>query len=469
MSPMNFDNNRSIPNLVSAYEMMKKEGKTAFLEEKSYIALAGFYEGEERLNEALDVIEQAIQQYQYSADLHIKKAQLLIDFQQEDLALSVLDLAAAFAPSEIEIQLLKAEALISLELFNEAIELLHDAKEVASNEKVMADIYFLEAQVYENQEQFERMFYALSAVLKEIPNHQEALERLWLCVELSKKYEDSVRLHKEILDRDPYSYVAWYNLGHAQAYLGQYADAIESFEFAFVIKEDFEFAYRDCSELCFELKLYHKALKYYKEILELFEPDSEIFLRIGQCYQALQSSTIARTFYLRALKLDPLNDEVFFHLGQCYASEGKWDSAISSFKKAIRIEDKQEEYMAAIAAAYEQTQENKKAEKFWKIAIKIAPEESAYWVKLAQFYINEGRATDAIVCLDDAETFAVGSDINYCRIACLFILGRRQEAIYWLGEALLEDFDTHNKLFDFLPELEDDHDVINLISAYMWR
>jgi tetratricopeptide (TPR) repeat protein len=464
---MNFENNQSVSDLVSVYEMMKEQGQIAFMEESNFLKLAKFYEEEERLNEALEVIEQAIQQYSFSVDLYIKKAQLLIDGHQEDLALETLDMALIYAPSELEIQLLRAEALIALELFADALHLLNELKDQTDSSVELSEIYFIEAHIYEHQEQFEQMFFALKAALLENPKHNEALERLWLCIELSRNYEDSVALHEQILDKDPYSYLAWYNLGHAYAYLGNYCEAIEAFEFAFVIKEDFEFAYRDCAELCFEMKLYHKALKYYQEILEHFDPDSELLLRIGQCYQYLKSTNVARTFFMRALKLDPLNDEVFFHVGQCFASEGKWKSAIKSYEKAIRIEDKQEEYLAALATAYQAIEAPKKAEKHWKMAIRVAPERSEYWVQLAHFLINLNRGEEALSFLEEAEEFAAGSDLMYCRIACLFAIGRRQEAIYWLGEALHEDFDMHKALFELLPQLKQDDDVINLITAYM--
>lgn len=466
MSPMNFENNQSVSDLVSVYEMKKQHGQIAFMEESDFLKLIKFYEEDERLKEALEVIEQAIQQYNFSADLYIKKAQLLIDGHQEDLALETLDVALIYAPSELEIQLLRAEAYIALELFGEALQLLNQLKDQTSNNKELSEIYFIEAHIYEHQEQFEQMFFALKAALLENPKHNEALERLWLCVELSRNYEESVALHEQILDKDAYSYLAWYNLGHANAYLGNYIDAIEAFEFAFVIKEDFEFAYRDCAELCFELKFYRKALKYYQEILEHFEPDSELLLRIGQCYQFLDSTNIARTFFLRALKLDPLNDEVFFHIGQCFANEQKWKSAITAYEKAIRIEDKQEEYLAALATAYNATDELIKSEKYWKKAIRVAPEQSQYWVQLAQFLMKSNRGEEAMNFLEEAENFSAGSDLMYCRIACLFSIGKRQEAIYWLGEALHEDFDMHQALFELLPELENDNDVLNLISAY---
>ena len=47
--------------------------------------------------------------------------------------------------------------------------------------------------------------------------------------------------------------------------------------------------------------------------------------------------------------------------------------------------------------------------------------------------------------------------VIYCKIACLpFRLGKKQEAYYWLGEALSEYFLLHTALFELLPELKTD-------------
>jgi len=311
--------------------------------------------------------------------------------------------------------------------------------------------------------------YSLKAALFVDPHHREALERIWLCIETTKKYDESVSLHKQLIDLEPYSYLAWYNLGHAQAYLGNYHEAVEAYEYAFIINEKFEFAYRDCAELCFEIKKYRKALRCYLELLEYSGPDTELYCSIGQCHQQLEDYDTARKYYLKALQSDPLNDEMLFHIGECYAEEGRAKNALRYYKKAIQIETNREEYYAAIAEAYFELGDEIKAEAQIKKAIDLAPDQIQYWMQYTGFLIASDRVEDALAVLETAEDYALGAELLYSRIACLFALGRRQEAFYWLGEALLEDFDMHSALFDLMPSLENDGDVISMIADYLER
>jgi len=346
------------------------------------------------------------------------------------------------------------------------LELLNELKKNADNE-LLCEIFVCEALVYEILEEYERVFYALKAALLENPRHQEALERIWLCIETTKKYEESIKLHQEILDLDPYSYLAWYNLGHAQSYLGNYNEAVEAYEYAYIINPQFEFAYRDCAELCFEIKKYLKALNCYLELLEQVKTDSDIYFCIGQCYQQLKEYDAARSYYTQTLQSDPLNDEVLYFIGECYAEEGEWKSALRYYKKAMRIEDAREEYFAALGEAYLELGELKKAETNFKIALDLAPDQIQFWMQYTGFLIETDRVEEALEALKEAENYSEGAEILYCRIACLFALGRRQEAFYWLGEALNEDYELHNSLFEMIPSLANDAEVVSLIAAYM--
>ncbi len=463
---MNYEENQTILDLITDYEASLERGEVIFLDEKSYLQLIEYYETEDRLDRALEVIERAIKTHHYSVDFYIKKAQLLIDDQQDAQALLVLEQADNLAPAEPEIALLRVEALANVGLYFEAFNLLNDLKKEAENE-LLTEVYVQEALVYETMSEHERAFQSLRSALLVDPHHREALERIWLCIELTKKYDESVALHKELIDLAPYSYLAWYNLGHAQAYLGNYNEAIEAYEYAFIINEKFEFAYRDCAELCFEIKKYRKALRCYLELLEQTSPDTELYCSIGQCYQQLEAYPSARTFYLKALQSDPLNDEVYFYLGECYAEEGRLKNAVRFYKKAIKIEQNREEYFAAIAEAYAELGDLKKAETNFKKAIDLAPDQIEYWMQYTSFLIEYNRMEEALHTLEEAEDFALGTELLYCRIACLFALGHRQEAFYWLGEALLEDFDMHSVLFGLMPTLESDSEVIAVIADHL--
>lgn len=463
---MNKKYSQAFFDLVAEYENLSENGIPAFFDEKVYLKLIAFYREDDQLDRALEVVEHALQHHGFSSDFYIKKAQLLLDAHKEEETLQVLDKAATFAPSEPEINLLRAEALIYMGYAQDAFSIIEQLKE-NNDRKVLSDVYLVEALAYESREEFERMFYALKAALKENPANKEALERLWLCVELSKKYEESVALHEEILEVDAYSFMAWYNLGHAHAYLGNYEVAIEAYEYAFLIDENFEYAYRDCADLCFELKQYNKALNIYLEYVENFEADGDVLLFIGRCYQYMGDYDAARTAFTRAIYLDPLNDEVYFHIGECYARENNWDNAIHYYRKALSIEDQQEEYYAALALAYVQTEVDEKAAPNFKRAIDIAPEESKYWINYANFLMETGQGEAALQLLEEAEDYAAGTELLYARIACLFYIGRRQEALYWLGEALYEDYAAYPSLFHFYPALEEDREIVGMVQEFM--
>lgn len=463
---MNYDDNQVLIDLVAKYETLREQGEEVFWEEKTFLQVIEYYEREHQWSRAIESTDYAISKFAYSADFYLKKAQLLIEDEQEAEALNVLDAAKVFAPMDSEIGILRAEALSRMGLPEEALALLEYLKQNADR-LTLANIYVCEAAVHESSEEYEQMYDALCEALRENPRHEEALEQIWLCVETTRRYEESVGLHQEIIEADPYSYLAWYNLGHAQAYLGNYKEAIEAYEYAYLTNEDFEFAYRDCAEICFEIRQYRKALQCYEEMLERFEADSELFFCIGQCHQHLKDYDMARACYTKALHLDPLNDEILFCIGVSYACSGKWKSAIRALKKAIAIEDSREEYFAALAEAYFETSEVSLAETNFKKAIKLAPDQIQYWMQYTGFLIETDQVEKALVTLQKAEHYSTGAELLYCRIACLFALDRRQEALYWLGEALEEDFEMHETLFEILPSLRKDAGVVGLLSNHL--
>ncbi len=466
MNQSNFTKKETIFDIVSLFEEMSQTEAVQFPTEESYYKLIDYFEVECQFNRALEVAEYALTQHPYSAGFHLRKAQLLLDSQHEELAMAALDEAEIHSPGNREISLLRSEILSSLELYDDALAILEDLKQEAVDSREMSNIYLYESLVYENMKSHERRFYTLKAALLENPDNQVALKKMWFCTEISKKFDESVALHEKILEDHPFSALAWRNLGAAHAYFCDYEKAIVAYEYAFLIDENFEFAYMDCAEMCFEMQKYRKALQCYQDVLERFEPDYYIFQRIGQCYQNLGNCVIAKTFFEKAIQLDNFNDEAFFHLAKCYSQEENWKKAIYFYVKAVRINDKQEEYFSGLASAYYQLGEYDKAGPFFKEAAEIAPELSQYWIQYASFLMEMDQKEKALQILDEAEEYAVGTELLYCRVACLFALGERKEALFLLGDALDEDFSMHDSLFQLLPKLEEDTDIQAIIATY---
>lgn len=453
-------------SLIEEYENNTKFAQVQYFSIEDYLNIIDFYLDEGQLDKALEASGHGVDAYPYSTVFYYRQADTYIKLHQEEKAISTLNYALTLSPNAARGHLLKAEAYAYLEKYEEAFEVLEQLSRLDNNADVLAEIYLVEALIYENQEQYECMFISLKAALKEVPNHQDALERLALCIELTRNYEASVEIHEAILDKEPYCYFAWYNLGQAQAYLGNYDEAIDAYEYAIVCNEAFEPAYRDCAELCFELNALHKSLRWHHEILERFDPDAELFLKIGQIYQQLNNNNAARTYLTRAMHLDPMNDEVHYHIGTCFAKEKKWDSAINSYEKAINIEDAREEYFAAFAEALFELGNKEEGIEMFEKATDLAPEEPECWIRFAVALLSSGEPNMALEVMDEANHLSAGTELTYCQVTCLFACGRRNEATYLLGEALAEDFGLHTLMFVWAPELRSDPAVLSLLASF---
>ena len=471
MEQHNYNKQHTLNDLVSEYEAMSQKGTVVFYEETVFSQIIDYYENESAIDRALAVVEVALNQHLFSTNLYCKKAALLAIQKEETAALNAIHQAEALSPSDYEVKLIKAEVLGLFSDFSLALSIIKELKVAChiKQKKQLAAIFFSEGLIYERMNQYDAMFESWKQALIFNPLHEEALDKIWLCVEMSRRFDESIELCHRIIDFEPYCFKAWYNLGHAYTYFGRYEEAIEAYEYAFIINKEFEWAYRHCAELCMEIKKYTKALECYQEVMAYIDPDGELLLKVGQCYQFSGNIDIAEKVYARSIKLDELNDEVYFHLGQCSAIRKNWKNAIRFYKRALEIESKREEYYAAIAEAYTNLSQNEKAFHYFDRAIELAPEQSVYWTKFAAFLLKEGAYEAALDVLADAEKHAVGAELLYCKAACLFKMDLRKEAMDVLAEALTECFITHTTLFDYIPELSTDRKINAIIRFYQYE
>jgi tetratricopeptide (TPR) repeat protein len=466
MNLRNKDNSLAIIDLVADYELKEQENKSIFFEEAAFLHLISYYDQERMVERAFEVAECAMLCHPFSTHLLLRKALLLIKTQQEAKALDVLTKAEMFSPNDLEIHLLRIEAIARLGNTNDAILALETLK-VEVTQAELTRVYVTEAIVYECLEYYDQMFYALKAALEVDYANTYALERLWLCVELSKKFVESIELNQYVLDQNPYSYLAWYNLGHSYAFTGYYEKAIEAYEYAYLINEDFEFAYRDCAELCFELMQYEQALNCYFEVLEHFEPDADLYMRIGQCHFYLNHIKEARHHLSRAAIMDTMNDEVFYFMGMCYAKELNWNNAIRFFEKAIEIESRREEYFIQIAEAFVQLNNIEAAEEHYQEATEIAPEQVTCWYAYAKFLIGLKREEEAFEVLKEAKDYILSSEWICAKIACYMLMNHDQKALPKLVALLEEDPDAYHSLFLIEPSLKANKNVQSIISTFV--
>lgn len=459
------DHKNTLIHLVSEYEAMSQKGDVSLLEEKAFFKLVRYYENEFQRDKALEVLDHALEVYSYSVDFYIKKADLLLELRRLDDAALVIGTAESLAPGDCQVQLLQARFLCTSKQYEAALSLVADLHD-QHDSLYTSEIYLCQAYISEQMKDFDQMFDALGQILALDHTHTEALERIGICADTAKRYSDSIRLHTRIIDKDPYSYQAWYNLAHAYSCIGEYERAIDAYEYAFIINKDFEAAYKDCADLSFSLCNYPRALKTYLEAYEVFGQDIDLLTSIGQCLIHIGNNKTARKYLTKALKQDQYNDELHYYVGLSFAREGRWINAINAYRRALDLDEDREEYFAGLGEAYFQLNEFEKAEFYFRKAIKNGPEQSFIWLAYANFLMATDRLEAAVVVLDKADYYTQSVDLVYCKAACLFLQEKRSEALDVLGEGLTMDYSLHALLFTFVPYLQFDPDVQSILHYY---
>ena len=455
----------NLTNLINELMDMSQKVKVDSVEETAFANIITQFHHSDDIDEAIAGFEEAIFKNRLTLAFMKKKISQLIENKIAELALETSTLALQLNPNDRELQFLMIQACRLNENYSQALAILDTLKEDASPREVIL-ILNEEAAIYRLMQNAENTFVTLRRLLTLDPHNEDALKEIWWAVEISKNYKESRKLHNAIVEKNPYSARAWYNLAHAEYYLHQYEKAIKSFEYAFIIDEKFDLAYRYCAEVCMLIGNYDQALKCYYDLMEHSTPDAEGLKSIGLCYEKLENLIKARKYYLLARNLDPMDDEIYFYLGNTYKSEAQWRLSANYYERAISLQDRNEDYFIALAESYEKCDESHKADLYFRRATEIGPEIPTPWVRYAEYYLNAGKPDDALEILLEAEEYTAGAEIYYCRAGILFQQGEKFDAMENLGEALQIDFDMHPKIFEYLPSLKGDRDIKAIIKYY---
>jgi tetratricopeptide (TPR) repeat protein len=454
----------NVSDLVHQYENLLTEGKSIYFESDAFQDLIDYYEDQFDYSKALQVVNHALVHYSFSAVFHIRKAQLLLEEDSIEEAKASLKIAKLYEPNNIDVYLTEAEILHQSEKFAEALDLLDLAVGI-SDEEDLEDIYLLKASIFESMEDYLSSFNALVKVVKKNPFNEMAFSRFWMCMELTETYEEGVRINLEIIDESPYSYWAWYNLGHAYTHLGKDEKAFEAYDYAIVINESFEFAYRDAISCLFRLQKYELAKQYIEDYKKQFDLDTEVLVWEGECYEYSGNFDKARSYYADALKIDSLDGRVLYRIGVTYANQENWKQAQNAFEQAYRINNNSEEFCIALAEVYHQINQLDLAELFFKKAIEIAPEEDISWLSYLEFLIRQRDFDRAFQIISDAKKYCEDILLELFEVVLLVLSGKKQNGLINLM-LLLEDQVDISRIFEIAPGLKSDSEINALISSF---
>jgi tetratricopeptide (TPR) repeat protein len=427
---------RDIEDLLIEFFKIKRGEAHGILTEVDFEYLIDYFDTNSDRENAGLACDIASTLFPFSSTLFLRKAEWLMNQKKYGQALKILDQVEEIDPNNIECVFMKSDILLDQNRFSEAVDILErNADKFDSVDKT--DILLELSEIYDELEEFEKVYATLKRILLYEPTNEDALLRICFWAEINNFHEDSIELHSKIIDEVPFNAMAWYNLGVAFQGLKLYEKAIDAYDYCLAIDDKFEYAYRNEGDAYIQLKKFTKAIEVLEMHLSIAKPEDIILEAIGYCWDKQKQYAKARDYYRKASQLNPQDDQIFFKIGETYTKESKWEKAIKAYSVALHINKNNASYCLALGNCLMEMNAEKEALVCYLNAVQLRPDIKSTWQALVKALYSSNYLDEALSQLIIAEEHC-GEKIEfvYYRAAILLAQGKTKEAVIQLENAL---------------------------------
>ena len=457
-----------LKTLVGKYENLSQNQEDCTLTKSELLLLTDHFEFERFPDRGLEVINYGISKFKKSPELLVKKTRLYIYNFGKNEAIRFLNQSLDSCLKPFQVDLLRLEILIAQGQIEKALSVIAALKFRYENTgNILSEVFYLEALAYEKLGHFDKSFEALRKVLWLNPKHQDAIGKIWMATELSRKSKEGILLNKFLLKKEHYSAISWFNIAHAYYSEREYEKAIEAFEFCIIINEDFVSAYLDLAEVCMLLGMFQTATQNLKIAFERFEiVELDRIIQFAESLIMSGEFRVAREPLQAGLAIDSADPDLLFLLGETYRLEGKYTLAIQNYESALEMDYERDDIHKSLGKIYFTIAEFDKAQLHFEIAISIDPYHFGYRSELASFYLNIGEVEKCKKILAESVEELPDVQLVYHHAAILISMGNEKEGLGVFEKALKEDFSLRNEIYEFASELVGHPKVEAIINYY---
>lgn len=452
--------------LLAQYDNLRAGRPNSYIEMEGFERIVEYFEDKDKLPDALTVCDYAMNQYPNTPDLMLLKANLLLITKQYKHALFLLDEVEKLDNTDSNLYILKTDAYLALDMQEKAAMVLEAAIENFEEEDKI-ELLFELADVYDDYENFDKVFDCLVNILKLDGANEEALHKICFWTDYTGRNEEGITLCKTILEDQPYNELAWFNLGAAYQGIKLHEKAIDAYEYVIAINDKFENAYRNMGDAHLRLRNYKVAIECLEKVIELSMPEAVVYEAIGHCYDRLENYAQARFFYKKASHLDVSDAHLHYKIATTYMNEASWGSAIKCLTTALRTNPMQPDYNLAIGQCYMQIGDIDEALTRMGNVVRMRPKNINGWTELLKCLLKSEYFEDGIEYAQFAYEQTDGKAIFiYYKSIFYFAAGKTKEGILQLENAMMINPKLLKKCIPLYPSILKHRQVAELIARY---
>lgn len=454
-----------ILELVYRFENMIKNNTQYYFDVSEFENLIDYYVEKENSDKASNVIVIACKQHPNASSLKLKQAQLLLDNGSIKKALALAKEVEKLEPSESEVYILQANCQIELNDITNAEKSVKKA--LKFNQSELDEAYHDIGVMYLNAEFYEFAVKYIRKAVKTNPGNYAALFDFAYLNFLTENYELSIKFYKKYLAKYPMSSQAWNNIATVYSSLNRTESAIEAYNFSITANRKFELPYLGKAEIYFNKKQYNKAISTYLDLIKIGTDNKSVNFLLADCYQHQNRIDKAVFYYKKSIEDNPFFADSWFSIALILFENKQYEQALKFTNKALKLDDSEVEYwhlsarIAALKGTYQTT-----CYLFSK-AIKTDPEDNNVRISYSEYCFKHGFIEKSISILEDTiEMQGSLADFHYLLAVFYLFENNTPLAKYHFSSALHLDFDFHQILFKYYPQVANFKPFLEMVKAF---
>lgn len=449
---------------LSKFESMLKTNKVFFFDSEEFEDIVLHYMDTGRINLAKKALRLGLEQHPKSTGLKLVHVELLIYDDKIEQAEKILNEIALLEPTNEEVFIQRANICSKRDQHEKAIEHLRIALRYTDDE---ADVYSMIGMEYLFMDNLELAKENFILCLDNDEEDYSALYNVVYCFDFLDQNQEAIVYLENFIEKNPYSEVAWHQLGRQFYAIKNYEKAVWAFDYACLIDEGFLGAFLEKAKSLEKLQHYQEAIDCYLVTIELDDPTSFAYLRIGKCYEKLGNTEQALNFYLKTVHEDPLLDKAWLAITDFYIKQKDFQKSLYYINKAIGIDGENPLYWRRYATINQYLNFFEEAEVGYRKAFENGDVELDNFLFWSDVLYVLGEVNAAFEILNQAkELYPNEAEILYRLVGLFYNIEEKTNAIEALETALTTDFNKNYILKDTFPHVWECETVQNSIKKH---
>ena len=452
--------------LVKKFNSMRQNASSVYFDVDQIEVIIDHYLERAKPEDALQAANHGLSIFHENHFLKLRKGQILVSLGEFEKGKKILDVLLEADPENQEILFGLGMAYAQVKEPHRAISYFKKAYDQADSD-LKAEVLVEIALQYQIIGEPNKSLACYEKALEFGLNTDLILREFRSCIKRNDLLLEGEQILQEYLNGNPYNAKVWFCLGMIKYDFGLLDSAIDSYDFALAIKEDYAVVYYKKAEVLIKQEKYQLALESLFLEMKYRAPMALSYCIIADCYENLSEFKLAEEFYLKAIEVDKYFSEAYIGLGFLKEIQFDYLAAIPFYEKAVGLDNENYNAHLMLVSVLSELGEFEQAKEVVRNLISIEEGLEEAWIELAFIYSKEENLERALSSVEEGiETAYSNEQLWLKKVVYLHKIGKRKEALELARELLVEDVSVKDTLSASGSDLLKDSEFVKLLSEF---